>query len=76
MGRGCAGIRSQGDEVTRDTRQPTTKLWADGMSAAQARKALFGNNSMMSGSSRDSLGLGGKSAISKYMKLANPGMFH
>jgi len=46
------------------------------MSAAQARKALFGNNSMMSGSSRDSLGLGGKSAISKYMKLANPGMFH
>eukprot|EP00287_Rhodomonas_sp_CCMP768_P012140 CAMPEP_0196728916 /NCGR_PEP_ID=MMETSP1091-20130531/9450_1 /TAXON_ID=302021 /ORGANISM="Rhodomonas sp., Strain CCMP768" /LENGTH=84 /DNA_ID=CAMNT_0042071721 /DNA_START=185 /DNA_END=440 /DNA_ORIENTATION=- len=47
----------------------------DGMSAAQARKSLFGSNPALSGGG-DSLGLGGKSAISKYMKLANPGMFH
>eukprot|EP00960_Hanusia_phi_P055655 763025-Hanusia_phi.AAC.5 len=32
--------------LQRDTRQPTTKLWADGMSAAQARKALFGELDM------------------------------
>ena len=27
-----------------DSRQPCTMLWSDGMSAAQARKALFGSN--------------------------------
>lgn len=43
------GSFSQGD-----TRQPRTMLWSDGMSASQARKALFGNT--VGGSSSDSLG--------------------
>ena len=45
------------------------------MSAAQARKALFGSSYGVK-SGADTLGIGGKKAISKYMKLANPGMFH
>jgi len=38
-----------------DSRQPRTMLWSDGMSAAQARKALFGNP-VGGGSAGDSLG--------------------
>jgi len=43
-----------------DSRQPRTQLWSDGMSAAQARKALFGN-SFGSGSSKSNT-LGGYTA--------------
>eukprot|EP00292_Cryptomonas_paramecium_P034211 CAMPEP_0113696522 /NCGR_PEP_ID=MMETSP0038_2-20120614/21547_1 /TAXON_ID=2898 /ORGANISM="Cryptomonas paramecium" /LENGTH=47 /DNA_ID=CAMNT_0000619275 /DNA_START=160 /DNA_END=303 /DNA_ORIENTATION=+ /assembly_acc=CAM_ASM_000170 len=46
-------------------------LWANGMSASQARKALFGDDKFS-----DTNSYGGKKAISKWMKLANPGMFH
>jgi len=49
-------------------------LWSDGMSAAQARKSLFGNSMGMP--HHDKLGITTRTAISKYMKLANPGMFH
>eukprot|EP00285_Hemiselmis_virescens_P008919 CAMPEP_0173392572 /NCGR_PEP_ID=MMETSP1356-20130122/20165_1 /TAXON_ID=77927 ORGANISM="Hemiselmis virescens, Strain PCC157" /NCGR_SAMPLE_ID=MMETSP1356 /ASSEMBLY_ACC=CAM_ASM_000847 /LENGTH=59 /DNA_ID=CAMNT_0014350399 /DNA_START=31 /DNA_END=210 /DNA_ORIENTATION=- len=56
----------------KDSRAPRTMLWSDGMSAAQARKSLFGNTKFAATSD----GFGGKPAISKYAKLANPGMYH
>lgn len=37
-----------------DSRQPCTMLWSDGMSAVQARKALFGGAAASGGS--DTLG--------------------
>jgi len=61
---GCVCVRVAYDGVRRgaqgDSRQPRTQLWSDGMSAAQARKALFGN-SFGSGSSKSNT-LGGYTA--------------
>ena len=48
---GAVDITQQGD-----SRQPRTMLWSDGMSAAQARKALFGNAVGGASSGGDSLG--------------------